>query len=415
MSGMSERACSRRRWALSRGIFAKRAKPIEDSKRGEAHERVVKFREHSEGMSLVELLVAVAVTAVVLACIYTGFSAHQRLYGQEQQILELQQNVRIALDSAAQVLQQAGYWRCVDSRAVSTGTHGVKTTLKESESLFHTHPIMGFNNITETSDPFPDRQTQGGTDILGYSFIDPAFRGRLSQDQNIPHDPLRLVKNQATSGLKKGQIVFLTDCRQSALFQVTSVALSGAEVTVEHASGVLEPGNVTRCLRCDDGGSGCLDESGCSMPGTGFRKDVSHLHPVKTGFFRVSRKGEFQWLEGGPDAAGRYVFSGPRTLAEHVEDFQVEFGVDTSPVPNGDVDAWVSADAVPQTAPGSGVKDWQRVRAVRCHLLARTKRFFRGHVDTTIYAFADRNATAAADGYRRFHMVKTIGIRNATP
>ncbi|ROR01932.1 PilW family protein [Desulfosoma caldarium] len=375
----------------------------------------MKFRERSEGTSLVELLVAVAVTVVVVACTYAGFSAHQRLFAQEQQILELQQNVRIALNTAAQVLQQAGYWRCVASQAVSTGTRGVKRTLKDSKSLFHTHPLMGFNNITESSDPFPDGQTQEGTDILGYSFIDPAFHGRLSQDQNLPRDFLRLVKNKDTRGLKKGQIVFLTDCRHSALFQATSVTLSGTEVMLEHDCGGLEPGNMTCCLRCDDGGSDCLHESECGLPGTGFRAETSHLHPVKAGFFRVNRKGEFQWLEGGPDATGRYVFSRSRTLAENVEDFQVEFGVNTSPVPNGDVDAWVSSDAMPQTAPGSGVKDWERVRAVRCHLLARTKRFFKGYVDTTLYAFADRNATVTADGYRRFYMVKTIGIRNATP
>ncbi len=372
-------------------------------------------RSWPKGMSLVELLVAVAVTAVVLVSVYGGFSAHQRLYGQEQQILELQQNLRLALDMAAQVVHQAGYWRCVEARAVPMGVQGVKNTLKSSEGLFHTYAVMGFNNITSTADPFSDKQTQEGTDILGYSLIDPAFDGPLAQDQILPRDPLRLVKTKMTGSLKKGQIVFITDCRQSALFQITSVVADG-DILVQHDPDVLSPGNTTRCLRCDDGGGTCLDDAQCSAPGTGFRRGISWLHPVKVGFFRVSKKGEFQWIEGGPDTAGNYVFSGPRTLAENVEDFQVEFGVDSSPVPDGLVDAWVSADAVPETYSGSGLRDWTRVHAVRCHGLGRTRRDFKDYRDTTFYVFADRKALGPAlDAYRRLHMTKTVGIRNAMP
>lgn len=367
------------------------------------------------GMSLVELMVAVAVTAVVMASVYAGFSAHYRLYGQEQQILELQQSVRVALDMAAQILQQAGYWRCVNAQALSSGSPVVKNTLKEHGGLFHTHPVMGWNNVTESFDPFADKQALQGTDVLGYSFMDPAFEGSLSRDQDRPHDPLHLIKNRDTSALKKGHVVFMTDCRWSALFQVTSVNTAENEVVVDHAANILIPGNVTRCLRCDDGGSACLEEWACAAPGTGFRKETTSLHRVRVGFFRVNRKGEFQWIEGGPDGAGRFVFSGPRTLAENVEDFQVEFGVDTDPVPDGVVDDWVSADAVPRAESESGVVHWERVRAVRSHLLGRTKRRFKGHVDTNLDVFADRKAEPAADGYRRWHMVKTVRIRNAVP
>ncbi|MEJ5347421.1 MAG: PilW family protein [Desulfosoma sp.] len=386
----------------------------------EAHRQKIVSDERGQsprlqGMTLVELLVAVTVTSVVLVFIYGGFSAHRRLYGQEQQILELQQNLRLALDMVVQVVHQAGYWRCVEARAVRIGAQGVKSTLKSSEGLFHTQAVMGFNNVTATTDPFVDKQTREGTDILGYSLIDPAFDGPLAHDQVLPRDPLRLVKNKATGSLKKGQIVFLTDCRQSALFQITNVFTDG-DTLLQHDPDVLSPGNTTRCLRCDDGGTTCVGDVECSAAGTGFRRGISWLHPVKVGFFRVSKSGDFQWIEGGPDTTGNYVFSTPRTLAENVEDFQVEWGVDSSPVPDGLVDAWVSADAIPETFSGSGLRDWERVHAVRCHILGRTRRPFKGYTDTTVYAFADRKASgAASDAYRRLHMMKTIGIRNAMP
>lgn len=368
-----------------------------------------------QGMSLVELLTAVAVTAIVMLSVYGAFHAQQRLYGDEQLILELQQNIRTALDAAAQTLQQAGYWRCVDPRAVSHRAAGVKNALREAGSLFHTHPVVGFNNVSADSDPLADRQTRRGTDVLGYSFLDPGFHGPIAQDQDLASDPLRLVKNPLTSSLKKGQIVFVTACRRSALFQVTGVSTVGGVVTLEHDPGIGTPGNATRCLQCDDGASNCLDESGCAHSGIGFRKDVSFVHPVKVGYFRVNTKGEFQWVEGAPGTGIQFVFSGPRTLAENVEDFQVEFGLDASSTPDGSVDVWLAADDLPDTMPKDGFPDWERVTAVRCHLLGRTKRTFKDYVDTQVYRFADRDVPAAGDGYRRLHMMKTVRFRNAGP
>lgn len=366
-------------------------------------------------MSLVELLTAVAVTAVVMLSVYGAFTAQQRFYGEEQLILELQQNLRAALDAAAQTLQQAGYWRCVDPHRVSREGAGVKNALREAGNLFHTHPVMGFNNVSADSEPFSDGQTRLGTDVLGYSFIDPAFHGPLAQDQAVPSGPLRLVKNPFTSGLKKGQIVFVTACRRSALFQVTGVSTSGGGVTLEHEAGAGFPGNATRCLQCDDGTSACLDEGACAGSGNGFAKDVSFVHPVKVGYFRVNTKGEFQWIEGGPGTGVQFVFSGPRTLAENVEDFQVEFGVDMSPIPDGSAEAWVPADAVPDAMPEDGFPDWERVTAVRCHLLGRARRAFKNFVNTNTYLFADRDAKPTGDGYRRLHVMKTVILRNAMP
>jgi|GEM_PF-3319519 len=369
----------------------------------------------AKGMTLVELLTAVAVTAVVMLSVYGALTAQQRLYGEEQLILELQQNMRTALDAAAQTLEQSGYWRCVDPHRIGRDGSGVKNVLRDAGRLFQTHPVVGFNNVSPDSDPFTDGQTRRGTDVLGYSFLDPAFHGPLAQDQTVPSDPLRLVKNSFTSSLKKGEIVFVTECRRSALFQVTGVSTSSGVVTLEHDPALGTPGNATRCLQCDNGTSACLNESACAAAGTGFAKDVSFVHPVRVGYFRVNTTGEFQWIEGGPETGVQFVFSGPRTLAENVEDFQVEFGLDLSPTPDGSVEAWVPADAVPDTMPEDGFPDWERVTAVRCHLLGRTRRAFKNYVDTTPYLFADRDAEPARDGHRRLHMMKTVILRNAMP
>ncbi|WP_448384107.1 PilW family protein [Desulfosoma sp.] len=366
-------------------------------------------------MSLVELLTAVAVTAVMMLSVYGALTAQQRLYGEEQLILELQQNLRAAFDAAAQTLEQAGYWRCVDPHRIGREGSGVKNALRDANRLFHTHPVVGFNNVSADSDPFTDGQTRRGTDVLGYSYLDPAFHGPLAQNQAVPSDPLRLVKNPFTSSLKKGQIVFVTACRRSALFQVTGVSTSGGVVTLEHDPALGIPGNATRCLQCDDGTSTCLDESACAAGGTGFNRDISFVHPVRVGYFRVNTKGEFQWIEGGPGSGVQFVFSGPRTLAENVEDFQVEFGLDLSLSPDGSVEAWVPADALPDAMPEDGFPDWERVTAVRCHLLGRTRRAFKNYVDTSTYLFADRDAEPVGDGYRRLHLMKTVILRNAMP
>jgi len=62
-----------------------------------------------EGMTLVELLVAMAISGIVVAAVYTAFITQQKSYTVQDQVAETQQNARVGLDLIAREVRMAGY------------------------------------------------------------------------------------------------------------------------------------------------------------------------------------------------------------------------------------------------------------------------------------------------------------------
>jgi len=66
-------------------------------------------RRKEHGFTMVELLVAMAITAVVMAAVYTLYKTQQDSYIAQDQVVEMQQNVRASLYQMARDLRMAGF------------------------------------------------------------------------------------------------------------------------------------------------------------------------------------------------------------------------------------------------------------------------------------------------------------------
>lgn len=66
-------------------------------------------RRKENGFTLVELLVAMAMAVVVMAAIYTLYKSQQESYIAQDQVVEMQQNVRASLYQMARDLRMAGF------------------------------------------------------------------------------------------------------------------------------------------------------------------------------------------------------------------------------------------------------------------------------------------------------------------
>ena len=70
--------------------------------------RSIKLRDPN-GFTLVELMVSMGIGMVILAAVTTTFMSQTRIYNAQEQINEMQQNARGALDIISRELKMAGY------------------------------------------------------------------------------------------------------------------------------------------------------------------------------------------------------------------------------------------------------------------------------------------------------------------
>ena len=112
--------------------------------------------------------------------------------------------------------------------------------------------------------------------------------------------------------------------------------------------------------------------------------------------------------------------SGPRIVDQEVvpgvEDLQVQFGVDTDRVGElgrGSIDLYVNPEDSVLDPGDPGFMPEARVLAVRIWLRVRAERPEQGFTDTAEYVYADQDLEAPNDAYRRIVVTRTIQLRNA--
>lgn len=72
-----------------------------------SHSFVRTFGHH--GFTLVELMITVAISGFIIAAIYSAYMAQQRTYLAQEQVAQMQQNIRAALDIITREIRMAGY------------------------------------------------------------------------------------------------------------------------------------------------------------------------------------------------------------------------------------------------------------------------------------------------------------------
>ncbi len=124
---------------------------------------------NQRGVTLIELLVALVISAILIAGIYRVFISTQRSYTVQDQVVEMQQNVRAAINKMMREIRMVNFGRIV-SFDESSGSF-VNSIL----------PVNGFTTILTTSSDsiavvggFEQIRTAAGVPITVVSF-DPAI------------------------------------------------------------------------------------------------------------------------------------------------------------------------------------------------------------------------------------------------
>jgi type IV pilus assembly protein PilW len=161
--------------------------------------------KRNAGFTLVELMIAVAVGMIVLGAVYAVFNTQNKILGDQEQIAELHQNTRVALDMMVREISMAGYNqttnpavtaapRCTDI-LVATAAAALTTPNCAGIVIAGTDTITFSMDVTDTDDnspQTPDGLVDGPNEYITYRcYTSAGIRalGRKSKD-SVPIQPV---------------------------------------------------------------------------------------------------------------------------------------------------------------------------------------------------------------------------------
>jgi prepilin-type N-terminal cleavage/methylation domain-containing protein len=105
-------------------------------------EKMVMSLRGSKGLSLIELLVALLVSGILMAAVYRTFIRQQKTYVVQEQVVDMQQNVRTAIGRMMREIRMAGFGNVAE---ILPKTFGAKSL---SRVITHNTPTGGLTVIT---------------------------------------------------------------------------------------------------------------------------------------------------------------------------------------------------------------------------------------------------------------------------
>jgi type IV pilus assembly protein PilW len=325
----------------------------------------------SRGFSLVELMVALVITLILLAGIGQIFLSSKKSFVIQDSLGRLQENGRYAMETLAQDVRRAGFWggnadiTAIDDHVGGTGKvatdDGTCTNANWARML--THRIFGKDDNRAGYTCLPSDATHKG-DILVVRYAAPWEVGDVTTPDYQP------AQYYLRSSLFEGRLFKGSDHDQS-VNTIDAPAVRTAELVAHgyfiHASESSDP---DKCTGSD------------AVPSL-YRMTLAN--------------GALQSEE----------------IAYGVDDFQVQYGVDTDDVticPAGGTKDDNSVDCYVDAAAADNAM-WDKVIAARVWLLTRAECPETGYTNDTTYTMAGSDYIPN-DHYRRQLYTSTIRLRN---
>lgn len=322
------------------------------------------------GLTLIELMVALAIGMFLMIGAITVFMQSRTTFRVNESVARLQENARFVLDTLEPDIRMAQHWGLTNlslnvmGRAGSTGIPpGIPTTCGNT----WVHDFERSLAATNGSNPWPwacaasaGAVAAADTLVVRRASAEPVLAGRTA-------DTLYIQSNRS----QKSQLFVGTTLPadpEPTTSQPYRVIVNGYYVSTNNTSQLSVTGGDT----------------------------VPSLH-MKT------------LLDGGTIV--------DREILPYVEDFQVQFGIDTSPLKTpgrGTIDRFVNPGD-PILTSAAFINNDGQIIAVRIWVRLRAERRENGFADATVYQYAGQNFDPAPpdDQFRRLVVSRTIYIRNA--
>ncbi len=350
----------------------------------------IKFRSCQSGLSLIEVMVALAIGLVLTAGAIHILISNKATYRLESELSRMQETGRFIVDTIGKEIRMAGYTGC-SSRgniAINTISENPPPFSPEGENAILGHeasgtatwsPAVPANIETAINDIDGDasKDILGNTDFVIVQRADEC--GATVDEIDVTNANIK-VNYPNTCDFQQDQTVIVTNCRNADIFSITNVTSneSSGRQTLAHGSS----GNTDNKLS---------QTYGPDSQAFIFLSNIFFIAPGETGEPALYMA---MWNPVDPDD---YTIL---ELADGVADMQILYGVDNA---GGDesADDYITAD---------NVTDWSDVRSARVNLLLQSE----DNLTSESRSFTFNGADANAGNDRRLRMAfsTTVTLRN---
>lgn len=379
------------------------------------------------GISMVEVLVAMAIGVVIMAGVMQSLLTNQRNDQWSEDISYIQENARYALEMLARDIRWAGYWGCAVNYSSGKGITSFANSLNggAGSDWLDMSALRGYEggvsavpggmvgaggqwkdnanyvgSTAETPDALILRGADGDLDLTVVSHNAQSAQFKLSRNNPMKVGDLAIVVSE--------------DCRDVGLMQMTGPSSGGTNIEFVHNTGAsVAPGNCTKAIRSTTSFD-CSDPPAKGIPygpGSAIMRFAAIGYYVGTSAADARQPALYRVQLSGFESANQVTVRADE-IAMGVEDMQILYGIDN----NADAlaDAYVRANQI-DTAAG----EWLHVVSVRLVLLMRgygQTRQAGGELKYVGYPYAGSSDSYAGHGYDdrilRQQVIKTVQLRN---
>ena len=318
-------------------------------------------RSHQHGVTLVELMVALAIGLIATAAMLKVYIDASRIYRFNDELARLQENSRFALEFIRRDARVAGFWGC---NSDAEPYNGISATSDAYIDVAAGHITGTSDDGLNSADSITFRSATGSGA--------PVTVNMSGTDDNITVD----------SPLVVGKAALISDCERSDLFQVTGN--DGA--VLKHGVGANTLPDLKNPYAAGARVYEARETTYCIANGTGKDKDGNRIPSLR----RAYGKGSASACENGDE------------LLEGIEDMQILYGEDTDA--DGTANRYVAIN--------DGELQKNRIVSVRISLLMRS---INNNLTTepSPYTFNGNTVTpGTTDKYLRKVFSTTVALRN---
>ncbi|MFA0924845.1 PilW family protein [Xanthomonas fragariae] len=201
-------------------------------------------RSKMHGVTLIELMIALVLGLLVVGAAIGIFISNRRTYSATEGLSRVQENVRIAFELMARDVREASGNPCLNNVPIAN-------VVNNKAANWYTNIDNWTSGITGVDGAFssgsPSNGTSVGARVTGtdaLQILGAGYEVATIASDNTAAATLTLNMTAAAAGIGTGDVVVACNARQSAIFQVSSVAGSN----ILHAVGGVSPGNCSTGL-----------------------------------------------------------------------------------------------------------------------------------------------------------------------